>query len=92
MAVTQRRPGVEGDGMDTYPTYRDGPVRPHRATATKPTDVALPRSRRTYAFKECLEDPVGSFELFCTDFRRQPGVRRARASTTRTATGRTSRE
>ena len=32
--------------------------------------------RRTHAFKECLEDPVGSFELFCTDFRRQPGVRR----------------
>ena len=58
MAVTQRRPddrtaqppGVEGDGMDPYPTYRDGPVTPHRATATKPTDVALPRSRRTYAF------------------------------------------
>lgn len=40
--------GVEGDGMDPYPTYRDGPTTPHRATATKPTDVGLPRSRRTY--------------------------------------------
>jgi hypothetical protein len=35
--------------MEPYPTYRDGPVTPHRATVTKPTDVGLPRSRRTYA-------------------------------------------
>jgi immune inhibitor A len=33
-------------------------------------------SRRTYGFKECLEDPVGSFELFCTRFRPQQGVER----------------
>ena len=42
-------PGVEGEGLDPYPTYRDGPTTPHRATATKPTDVGLPRSRRTSA-------------------------------------------
>jgi hypothetical protein len=35
--------------MDPYPTYRDGPVPPHVATASKPTDVRLPPSRRTYA-------------------------------------------
>jgi hypothetical protein len=39
--------GVEGEGLDPYPTYRDGPAIPHRATSTKPTDVELPRSRRT---------------------------------------------
>jgi hypothetical protein len=57
MATTNTRPvetvhqpeGVEGDGMDPYPTYRDGAVPPHHATGTKPTDVGLPRSRRTYA-------------------------------------------
>lgn len=44
-----RPAGAEGDGMDRYPTYRDGPETPHRVTATKPTDVGLPRSRRTFA-------------------------------------------
>jgi hypothetical protein len=33
--------------MDRYPTYRDGPVTPHAASADKPTDTNLPRSRRT---------------------------------------------
>lgn len=47
---TPARPaGSEGDGMDRYPTYRDGPETPHRVTETKPTDVGLPRSRRTFA-------------------------------------------
>jgi len=45
---TTQPPGVEGDGMDPYPTYRDGPTTPHRVTASKPTDVGLPRSKRTY--------------------------------------------
>jgi hypothetical protein len=56
MADPNRRPGDEegvppaaAEGMDPYPTYRDGPVPPHVATASKPTDVRLPRSRRTYA-------------------------------------------
>ena len=44
-------PGVEGEGLDPYPTYRDGPTTPHRATSTKATDVNLPRSRRTSAFR-----------------------------------------
>jgi hypothetical protein len=35
--------------MDQYPTYRDAGTTPHQATTTKPTDVGLPRSRRTYA-------------------------------------------
>ena len=39
---------AESEGMDSYPTYRDGPVPPHVATGAKPTDTALPRSRRTY--------------------------------------------
>jgi hypothetical protein len=56
MANPDRRPidttvqpaGVEGEGLDPYPTYRDGPASPHHPTATKPTDVALPRSRRSH--------------------------------------------
>jgi immune inhibitor A len=28
----------------------------------------------TYPFRECLEAPDGSYELFCTDFAAQPGV------------------
>jgi hypothetical protein len=35
--------------MEPYPTYRDAGTSPHTATTTKPTDVGLPRSRRTYA-------------------------------------------
>src|SRR3712207_6613500 len=58
MAPSDHRPsepgsrpaGAEGDGMDRYPTYRDAGTSPHVATATKPTDTALPRSRRTYAW------------------------------------------
>jgi hypothetical protein len=58
MASPERRPtdrttqpaGVEGEGLDPYPTYRDGPVPPHRATGAKPTDVNLPKARRTYAW------------------------------------------
>ena len=42
-------PGIEGEGQEAYPTYRDGPTTTHRVTASKPTDVGLPRSRRTYA-------------------------------------------
>ena len=56
MANPDRRPGDDegvppaaAEGMDPYPTYRDGPVPPHVATASRPTDVRLPRSRRTYA-------------------------------------------
>ena len=48
-APDRQPPGVAGEGLDPYPTYRDGPVPPHHATATKATDVGLPRSRRTYA-------------------------------------------
>ena len=56
MPDPQRRPtdtmvqpaGVEGEGLDPYPTYRDGPVSRHSATATKPTDVGLPPGRRSY--------------------------------------------
>lgn len=48
-APERQPPGVAGEGLDPYPTYRDGPVPPHHATATKPTDTSLPRSRRTYA-------------------------------------------
>jgi hypothetical protein len=40
-------PGVEGEGMDSYPTYRDGPVPPHVTTGTKPTDTNLPMRKRT---------------------------------------------
>lgn len=39
--------GVDGEGMEPYPTYRDGPVSPHAATTTKPTDVGLPQAERT---------------------------------------------
>ena len=39
--------GAAGDGMDPYPTYRDGPVPPHVASGTKPTDSNLPMRRRT---------------------------------------------
>src|SRR5688500_7600259 len=56
MAVSERpttRPvqpaGVEGEGMDPYPTYHDGSTTPRPTTDNKPTDVGLPRSRRTYA-------------------------------------------
>jgi hypothetical protein len=49
LEATPRPPGAEGDGMDPYPTYRDGPTTPHVATATKPTDVGLPPARRTHA-------------------------------------------
>ena len=45
---SSRPAGVEGDGLDAYPTYRDGRTSPHTATATKPTDSDLPRSRRTF--------------------------------------------
>lgn len=47
--TTTRPAGVEGDGMDQYPTYHDGPGSRGQATGSKPTDVNLPRSRRTYA-------------------------------------------
>ena len=54
MAESARRPvpetqppGVEGEGLDPYPTYRDGPRLPHNPTATKPTDVGLPQASRT---------------------------------------------
>ena len=47
--TTPARPaGVDGDGLDAYPTYRDGGTSPHVATATRPTDSNLPRSRRTF--------------------------------------------
>lgn len=63
MAGSDQRPpepnvrpaGAEGDGMDRYPTYRDGPAMPSSGSSApvgsgvKPTDVNLPRSRRTYA-------------------------------------------
>jgi hypothetical protein len=49
LEATSRPPGAEGDGMDAYPTYRDGPTTPHVATATKPTDIGLPPARRTHA-------------------------------------------
>ncbi len=39
--------GVEGEGLDPYPTYRDGPPLPHSPTSTKPTDVGLPQARKT---------------------------------------------
>jgi hypothetical protein len=39
--------GAAGDGMDPYPTYRDGPVPPQVASGTKPTDSNLPMRRRT---------------------------------------------
>ena len=42
-------PGTAAEGMDPYPTYRDGPIPAHTATTTKPTDVDLPRAKRTYA-------------------------------------------
>ncbi len=43
-----RPAGAEGDGLDAYPTYRDGATTPHSATNTRPTDSDLPRSRRTF--------------------------------------------
>jgi hypothetical protein len=46
---TRQPDGIAGEGMDSYPTYRDGPTTPHRATGTKATDVELPVARRTYA-------------------------------------------
>ncbi len=46
---TSRPAGVQGDGMDRYPTYNDARSTSHSETGTKPTDSALPRSRRTYA-------------------------------------------
>lgn len=47
---TPTRPaGVEGDGMDPYPTYHDDPASRGQTTGRKPTDVNLPRSQRTYA-------------------------------------------
>ena len=42
--------GSAGDGMDPYPTYRDGAVPPHVASGTKPTDSNLPLRRRTHAW------------------------------------------
>jgi hypothetical protein len=48
-AGTNARPaGVEGDGLDSYPTYHDARTTPHATTNTRPTDTDLPRSRRTY--------------------------------------------
>jgi hypothetical protein len=57
MSVNDPRPtpganrpaGVEGDGLEPYPTYHDSPAPSRGATGTKPTDVNLPRSRRTYS-------------------------------------------
>ena len=46
--------GAEGDGLDSYPTYRDGPVPPHVATVSKPTDTNLPLRRRTFAWPMLL--------------------------------------
>ena len=46
--------GAAGDGLDSYPTYRDGPVPPHVATVTKPTDTNLPLRRRTSAWPMLL--------------------------------------
>jgi hypothetical protein len=43
------RPAPKATEWTVTPTYRDGPETPHRVTATKPTDVGLPRSRRTFA-------------------------------------------
>lgn len=42
--------GGEDENPSPYPTYRDGPVPPHEATTTKPTDVGLPLRKRTYAW------------------------------------------
>ncbi|HWT30043.1 MAG TPA: hypothetical protein VN240_03345 [Propylenella sp.] len=58
MAASNPRPtdgnvqpaGSAGDGMDPYPTYRDGLVPPHVASGTKPTDSNLPLRRRTHAW------------------------------------------
>lgn len=58
MAASNPRPtdrtvqptGAAGDGMDPYPTYRDGAVPPHVASGTKPTDSNLPLRRRTHAW------------------------------------------
>lgn len=47
-AANARPAGVEGDGLDSYPTYHDGRSTPHTATNTRPTDTNLPRSRRTF--------------------------------------------
>ena len=57
MAPSEHRPsephsrpaGVEGDGMDRYPTYKDAASTSQANTGTKPTDSNLPRSRRTWA-------------------------------------------
>ena len=40
----------EDQNPSSYPTYRDGPVPPHMPTTTKPTDVGLPRERRTFGW------------------------------------------
>ena len=40
----------EDERPSPYPTYRSGPVPPHDATTSKPTDVDLPRRERTYAW------------------------------------------
>jgi immune inhibitor A len=59
-----------GEAADRDPTTLNNiPSRPQASNAAF-------SPRRTYRFSECLEDPVGSFELFCTSFPRQPGVRR----------------
>ncbi len=40
----------EDERPSPYPTYRTGPVPPHLATTTKPTDVGLRRDKRTYSW------------------------------------------
>lgn len=45
-----RPAGSDGDGLDAYPTYHDGPTTAGAAPQTRPTDTALSRSRRTYGW------------------------------------------
>ena len=53
--VSNSRPaGVDGDGLDAYPTYRDARSTSHAPTGQKPTDTNLPRSRRTFGLPMLL--------------------------------------
>lgn len=59
----------QGEAAEQDPTTLNNlPSRPQSSNVAFTTHP-------TYAFTECLEMPEGSYELYCTDFAPQPGVK-----------------
>jgi len=86
---TTSRPQGEDERPSAYPTYRDGPVPPHEATATKPTDVGLPQSRRTYPWPAILAVAVAAVAGMAPGAlgKRRGGAARGPAACARRAVG-----